>query len=294
MKKRDSVLSDVERNIRELEIYTRRILSGTLVGDSRSATKGTGFDFDQIRDYQAGDDVRFIDWKATARSNKMLVKQYIQERSRSIILLVDVSASQHFGSGERIKKDTVSCAAGVLALIAGYAKDQIGLMLFSDSIECYIPPKQGMAHARAIVERIFSHVAQSRNTDINIPLESVMNRAPKNSIIFLISDFIHDIQEKRLAVVAQKFDLVAIKCTDTLEQEIPAVGILPIEDMETGQLHYIDARKQGSQYVNEFLTHFHQTQKELFKKYGVSCLELSPSRPYIHDIVQFLRYRIQY
>jgi len=149
--------ADLRRKIRQIEIYTRRLLTSSLVGDSRSAVRGSGFEFDQIREYRAGDDVRFIDWNASARINELLVKEFIEERSRTIILCVDVSLSSFFGSGTADKKQTMAEIASVLALVAGRGKDRIGLMLFSDTVELYVPPMRGLHHTHRLIEHLFCH-----------------------------------------------------------------------------------------------------------------------------------------
>jgi uncharacterized protein (DUF58 family) len=294
MKKQALLPADIERKIKQLEIYTRRLLNSSLVGDTRSAIKGSGFEFDQIRDYQAGDDVRFIDWKASARTNKMLIKQYVEERSRTVILVVDVSGSQFFGSGSDLKRDTLAQIAGVLALVAAYGKDLVGLLLFSDHVEKYIPPKQGIVHTRIIMEALFSHESKSKKTDLSAPLQHLVQIAKKNSIVFFLSDFLNSFDSPYLPAASRIYDMIAVRCVDPIETTVPSVGLLPIEDIETGQMYYIDTRSANAKEINAMLSLMHEKYKTLLKKYGISLLEVSPHRPYIHDVVQFLRYRMQY
>ena len=151
------VSKEVLKHIKRIEIHTKRLLRGSLVGQSSSAMKGSGFEFDQIREYQQGDDVRFIDWKSSARINKLMVRQYIEERSRSIILAVDVSASVFFGSAQHSKHEVMVELAAVIALVGDLAKDRVGLFLFSDKVELFIPPNSGQKHVRFILEKLFSY-----------------------------------------------------------------------------------------------------------------------------------------
>src|SRR3990172_8575591 len=170
---RASISPEVRKKIKEIEIHTRRLLRGSMVGDSRSEMKGTGFEFDQIREYSMGDDIRFIDWNASARNNTMLVKQYIEERSRAIFLAVDISASMFLGSGPESKHDIIAQVASVLALVSEAGKDRVGLILFSDEIELYIPPSQGKYHIATIMQELFTHVPRSKKTDISVVLKKL-------------------------------------------------------------------------------------------------------------------------
>ena len=199
------------RKIRHIEIATRRLLSGSLVGDTRSRLKGTGFEFDQIREYQQGDDVRFIDWRASARMNKFLIKEYVEERNRTVVLAVDCSASQRFASGNKLKSEVISQVASVLALVANYGSDNVSLVLFSDKIECFIPAGRGRNHTRAIMEVIFGFQPTGKETAISCALEHVAKQNRKDGILFLISDFIDDHSfDKSLSIVSRMYDTVAI------------------------------------------------------------------------------------
>ena len=197
---------EVLQKVRSIEIHTRRLLSGTLIGDYSSAKKGSGLEFDQIRDYQEGDDVRFIDWKASARQDKLLVREYIEERSRALILAVDVSASTFFGSSDELKNDRYAQIASVLALVGDYSKDHVGLILFSDHVQTVIPPKAGRQHVRMIMERLFE-AKPSGATVLDGALQRLIQMNRKDAMVFLISDFYASTgYEKLLRIICKKYD----------------------------------------------------------------------------------------
>lgn len=286
---------DVLAKIKQVEIYTRRLLNSALAGDSRSALKGTGFEFDQIREYQMGDDIRFIDWKASARANNILVKQYIEERSRTIILAIDCSQSTLFASDTHRRFDVIARIASVLALVAEYGKDHVGLVLFAEQVELFIPPKRGQMHVRTIMEKIFTHKPTSRGTNINSVLDFIAGRVKEKSMVFILSDFITDDSfKKRLHVFARKHDCVAIRCLDHHEHGIPAVGFLTIKDEESGVDTLIDMRSGNARNLNAFLAHRIAGQNKMFKAAGVDLLDVRVDTTFMGELVCFFRRRMMY
>lgn len=179
---------EILQKIKQIEIQTRRLLSGSQVGDYSSAQKGSGFEFDQIREYQVGDDVRFIDWNSSARSNKILVKQYIEERNRTIMLLVDHSESTFFGSSRFLKSQVIAQIASVLALVADYGKDHVGALLFTDEVTSVIPPKRGRQHVREIMGHVLSTPAAGK-TSLTCVLKRLIELQKRDAVVFIISDF---------------------------------------------------------------------------------------------------------
>jgi len=293
--KQKQLSPEVIHKIKQLEIFTRRLLNGTLVGDSRSAIKGTGFEFDQIREYGCGDDIRFVDWKASARANKLLVKQYIEERSRIIFLAVDVSLSSVFGSAKTSKYDRIAEVASVLALVAQHGKDHVGLLLFSDRVCEYISPGSSLHNVHHVLEKLLSHDPQESKTDISCALQHLLATKKSDAIVFLISDFIDDAIEKYLAQAARKFDLIAVRCLDTHEKNIPAVGFITVEDIETGEIVELDLRKKNNNKVSCFLQDRIESQNRLFKKHGIEYLDIMASKQdYLIDMVKFFRHRMMY
>ncbi len=280
---------EVLQKVRNIEIHTRRLLSGTLIGDFSSAKKGSGLEFDQIRDYQEGDDVRFIDWKGTARQDKILVREYIEERNRAIILAVDVSASTFFGSSDELKSDIFAQIASVLALVGDYGKDHVGLILFSDEVHKVIPPKSGRQHTHMIMEELFTHKASGR-TSFDAVLQRLIQMNRKDAMVFILSDFIGSAgYEKLLTIVCKKYDTVAIRCLDRAELQFPSVGLIPVIDPETGAQGII---RSGSKKVNELLQQQFQETGYVLKKCGASLLELEPQKPFMGELVRFCRQRM--
>ena len=293
IEKKNVVSSDVAAKIKQLEIFTRRLLNGALVGDSRSAIKGSGFEFDQIRDYSFGDDIRFIDWKASARTNKLLIKQYIEERSRTIFLVVDVSQSSIFGSGAINKYNRIVELASVLALVAQHGKDHVGLLLFSDKVEEFIPAGSSLRHIHHIMERMLSCKPQPSKTDISKALQHLLSVKKSDAIVFLVSDFIDDALDTYLAQAARKYDLIAVRCLDTNEKIIPPVGFITVEDLETGELVELDLRGNGD--VSKFLAARIERQNRLFKQRGIDLVDIAPERQdYLAEMVKFFRRRMSY
>ena len=196
MTRQSFVTNEVLRKIKQIEIHTRRLLRGSQMGDSRSALKGTGFEFDQIREYQQGDDIRFIDWNASARMDTLLIKQFIEERSRVVMLAVDISGSGYVGSTDTLKHDIMAQVASVISVVTGFGKDRVGLILFSDDVEFYLPPGRGKRHIHTIMEYVFGYKARSKKTSITSALKKIAQLKRRDSITFIISDF-----------MAWKFDL---------------------------------------------------------------------------------------
>jgi uncharacterized protein (DUF58 family) len=286
--------SEVMRKIKEIEMHTQRLLSGCLAGDARSAQKGIGFEFDQLREYQPGDDVRFIDWRGSARANALLVKQYIEERSRTVLIAVDVSGSSFFSSDELLRNELFNQIASMLSLVAHYGKDRVGLILFSDHVECYMPPAPGLLHVRTIMQTLFAHKPSGRQTDINVALERILKVRRKDSVVFLLSDFISTHFERKLRSVALLNELIAVRYVDANEKKLPAVGFMTVEDIETGSSYLVDMRDKGAAVLNQFLGRRLEDQNTLFRKYGIEVLDVAGNKQFVSDIVKFFRRRMRY
>ena len=282
------ISTDLLKKIRHIEIYTRRMLSGMHVGDYSTAQKGSGFEFDQIREYQEGDDVRFIDWNSSSRMNKLLVRQYLEERNRTIFLIVDCSGSTVFGSRESFKSDIIAQIASVLALVAEYGKDNVGVIICSDTVETYIPAAKGRQHIHKIMETVFKSAHQSKKTSLKMGLEHLINHKIKNALVFIISDFLDDDYQTSLRIAAQRYDCVAIRCLDRLEKSVPISGFLTTHDPETGQLVTLDFRnkKKG---VNALLEQRMSEQNTIFKQCAVDLLDVMTDRDVIPDVIRFFR-----
>lgn len=286
---------EILSKIKHIEIYTRRILNNTLAGDSRSAIKGAGFEFDQIREYQMGDDVRYIDWKSSVRMNTLLTKQYIEERSRTVIIAVDCSGSAFFSSDQDLRYDTIARLASVLTLVADYGKDHVGLIMFSSNVELFIPPKRGRMHTHMIMERLFDYKPAKTGTDLNNALEYLVRRTVAKSLVFMISDFIAPTSfTKYLGIAAKKHDMVAIRCLDAHEKQFPAVGFIPIQDSETGEYSLLDTRGRNRDRLNKLLAERITEQNHIFKQHGVDVLDVRLDQSFMHDLIYFFRRRMMY
>ena len=288
--------TQARRIMRHVQIQTRRLLNGMLVGDSRSAVKGPGLELDQIREYRAGDDIRFIDWNASARYNDLLVKECFEERSRSVFLCVDISHSVDFGSSERSKREMIAEIAGTVALMAEYGRDRVGLTLFAGDIELVLPARRGFAHVHRIMEELLSHQAKTPGTSIGSALEWLARVRSPGAVAFLISDFIGRDQEmeRYLPVVSRRHDLVAVRVLDGRERSMPVAGFVTMEDNETGEQVLIDTRMKKNYGVESFLAGRTAEQDSLLKRRGIDVIDIMPGKPFAADLVRFFRRRMRY
>lgn len=283
------IAQDVRIKMREIQIYTRRLMCSTLVGDARSAQKGSGFDFDQIREYQQGDDTRYIDWKSSVRANRILIKQYIEERSRTIFLVVDISASSIFSSTNQLKIDLIAQVASVLALVGHYGKDSVGLLLFSDQVELFIPPAKTSNHMHMIMEQLFSVKPKYAQTNMDAAFDHLMHIKRRGAVIFVISDFIIPHMSDQWIAFSSRHEVVAIRCLDRNEKMFPSVGLLNVQDPETGIMLTIDSQK-----LNEFLHKRIASQNSIFRRHKIDCIDVMPDKEFIGDLIRFFRKRMRY
>lgn len=285
------ISKEILNKIYQLELKTRKLLLGQLGGDYRTLLKGSGFEFDQLRDYQPSDDIRFIDWKSSARANKMLVRQYLEDRNRILILVVDISVSTDYGSAKESKADVIKQVAGILAFAGLYAKDSIGLTLFSDQIELSLAARPSRSHVINLVSKLFTHKAKSHKTNINFALDNIMKMQKKKAVICLISDFLDEIDPKLLRIVAAKHELLAFRCLDKLELNFPKVSILAFADSETKQVINYNTSSKYTMGFENILKSWHNQQVALFKKSGVDCLTLMPETSISYELMRFLNKR---
>lgn len=290
------ISKEVAKKIREIEIITKRLLNGSRSGDRQSAVKGLGFEFDQIRDYQIGDDVRTIDWKSSARMDMLLVKQYMQERNRVVILAVDVSLSTHFSSGEVLKSEIIAEIASVLALVADYGHDAVSLVLFSDEIELFIPLNKGIQHVRLIMETVFTYQTKKKRTNVEVVFNRLLALVQRDGIVLLISDFIDESMmiSKKLSVVARKYDVIAVRCLDRNERDVPAIGFLTVTDSETEFESVLDMRVRSREKLSIFLQNRLDEQAFMLKKNGIELIDIAIEKPFIGELIRFFRRRMSY
>lgn len=280
----------VIQKIRKIEITTGKIVNEIFAGEYKSVFKGRGMEFSEVREYQSGDDVKTIDWNVSARYGNLFVKKFIEERELTIILLIDISRSLLFGS-KKSKIDLIAELAGVIGFSAMQNNDKIGVVLFSDKIEKFIPPKKGKKHCLRIIRELLSVDAAS-GTDIYGALEYLNRAVKKKAVVFLISDFLDTGYEKLLRITSKKHDLIMINVGDPLEYKIPGFGIFHFADAESGKEVYINARdysliknlEDKNKYNSEYL-------ERTAKKLGIDKLNLYTDKSYILPLINFFKIR---
>jgi uncharacterized protein (DUF58 family) len=231
---------EILKKIRRLEMRTRRFVETAFAGQYHSVFKGRGMNFDEFRPYQPGDEIRSIDWNVTARMGEPFVKKYIEERELTVILLVDASASGFFGSVETSKRELAAEVSCLLAFCAIRNSDKVGLVLFTDQVELYVPPAKGRSHALRIIREILYFEPKHRGTNLGVPLDFLNRVTTRRAVVFLVSDFQAGQYEKPLAICARRHDLIALAIEDPGERTMPPVGIVQAEDPETGQVFEVD------------------------------------------------------
>ena len=285
---------DIQKKVSLLQLHVKKILRGLFAGDCRSRQKGYGIEFEQLRDYQLGDDIRFIDWKSTARANKTLVKEYLHEHSKTILLAVDISNSIWYGSSDDLKKDFIAQIVSVLALAADYSKARVGLVLFADEVKEYISPGSGAAHCAMIISKLWSisKPEQYSSTNIAAVFKFLTQISKKDTMLFFISDFIDaKTFEKELAGVAQRYDMIVIRCLDNLEAKFLSAGFIHVQDCETGDIVLLDARRSGM-HLSQFLNKRLIDQENLFKKCAIDYLDLKTNNDFIDPLLLFFAHRL--
>ena len=287
-------------NMRQLEIRTRRMVNDSLAGAYHSVFKGRGMDFDEVREYSPGDEVRTIDWNVTARAGKTFVKKYTEERELTLLLLVDISASGNFGSGELSKRDLAAELASVLAFSAIRNSDKVGLLLYTDRVERYLPPKKGRRHVLRVVRDILYHVAEGTGTDSVKVLDVVNHVLHRRAVVFLISDFESpgDQDAARAALrramrqTNRRHDLIAVHVEDPHEKELPNVGILALEDAETGEIIELDTASAAvrKKFKDLSLERGRRLVSD-FRSEGIDTLQLQTNAPYMPALQRFFKTR---
>jgi uncharacterized protein (DUF58 family) len=286
--------------MRQLEIRTRRMVNDSLAGEYHSVFKGRGMDFDEVREYSPGDEVRTIDWNVTARAGRPFVKKFTEERELTIQLLVDISASGNFGSAGMAKRDLAAELASVLAFSAIRNNDKVGLLLYTDRVERYLPPKKGRRHVLRVVRDILYHTPEGRGTDTVKALDVANHVLHRRAIVFLISDFqapgdpvrVRDELRRAMRLTNRRHDLVAVHIEDPREKELPNVGVLALEDAETGEIIELDtANARVRKRFNELSVERLRRLVNDFRAEGVDTLELKTDLPYMPALQRFFKTR---
>ncbi|MBC8197773.1 MAG: DUF58 domain-containing protein [Candidatus Marinimicrobia bacterium] len=285
--------TEILKKVRLLEIQTRHLVNDIFGGEYHSAFKGMGMEFAEVREYQPGDDIRDIDWNVTARTGKPFIKKFDEERELTVMLMVDVSASGYFGSGENLKSDLMVELASILSFSAIKNNDKVGLILFSDQIEKFIPPNKGKSHVLRVIRELIYYKTEDKKTNISEALEYSLKAIKRKSVIFLLSDFLDDGYETTLKLTNQKHDLICIQLTDPSEIEMPNLGLIKMHDVETGDTFWVDA--SNPKFRKEMKINFDVETNDIaqfFRKNKIDHVMINTSKSYIEPLVEFFNKRI--
>ena len=283
---------EILKKVRKIEIKTRRLSDHIFGGEYHSTFKGRGMTFSEVRPYQYGDEIRSIDWNVTARYNEPHVKVFEEERELTMLLMVDISGSEFFGTSEQFKKDRATEIAATLAFSAIQNNDKVGLILFSDQVELYIPPKKGKSHVLRIIRELIEFTPKSRKTDINEALKFLSNVMKKKAIVFVLSDFMDEDYEQTLKIVGRKHDVTGIKVYDKHDEEIPNLGMVPMRDAETGktQLIHTGSKKIRNNYKAHALK-LDAYYKKTFSKSGAGTISTRVDEDYVKKLLGYFKHK---
>lgn len=284
---------DLLKKVRKIEIKTRRLSDHVFGGEYHSTFKGRGMTFSEVRQYQFGDDVRSIDWNVTARYNEPFVKVFEEERELTLMLVVDVSGSEFFGTTNQFKRDVLTEIAATLAFSALQNNDKVGLLLFSSQVELFIPPKKGRSHILRIIRELLEFTPERRSTDISSALAFLSGILKKKAIVFLLSDFIDSDYEKTLRITAKKHDLTGIRIYDKVEESLPNLGVVPMVDAETQRIMWVNT---GSKKTRNQYAAYHREKREefltRFKMNGAGTIECRLDESYVKKLLGYFKARI--
>jgi uncharacterized protein (DUF58 family) len=283
---------EVTSKIQRIQITTNRLVNESLAGEYHSVFKGRGMEFDEVREYQHGDDVRSIDWNVTSRTGRLFVKRYIEERELTVILLIDTSASGSFGSAAKTKSEIAAEISSLIAFSAIKNNDRVGAILFTDRVEQFIPPRRGSTHVLRVVREVLFHKPGHRGTSIQKALELLNLVVHKRSVVFLISDLLDQGFEQALRVANRRHDVVIIQIMDPRESELPDVGILESRDAETGEIVYIDTSLPWIRKT--FRENWYRNQERLSRLFDSNRMDhvtIDTGKPYNIPLVRFFEER---
>jgi len=280
------------KKVRKIEIKTKGLSNHIFSGEYHTAFKGKGMAFSEVREYQPGDDVRSIDWNVTARYNSPFVKVFEEEREMTVILLIDVSGSSDFGTQTQLKREVATEIAAVLAFSAINNNDKIGVIFFSDKIEKFIPPKKGKSHILRIIRELITFESESKKTNIEVALKYFNNVIKKRAVCFILSDFMDTDFDKSLKIARNKHDIVALRIHDEREEIIPNVGLIKVEDAESGQTRWMDTsnKKVRTNYNNNY-REFEKKLKQTLQSSGVDHIDIKTGKDYIKPLMNFFKNR---
>ena len=285
---------EILKKVRRIEISTRGLVNEVLSGEYHSVFKGRGMNFAEVREYQYGDDIRSIDWNVTARTGSPFVKVFEEERELTVMLVVDVSASGDFGTQERLKGEVAVEICALLAFSAIKNNDKVGLIIFSDHVEKFVPPSKGKRHVLRVLRELLYHRPEGRGTDITAALDYLNHVQRKRAVTFLVSDFRDAGFEKSLAVAGRRHDMIAVRVGDLREREIPSVGLLELEDPETGERLVVNT--SDPRFRAGFRERSRSAREELdrtLRRGGVDVIDIETGEPYVRPLMRFFKERMR-
>jgi len=290
----DQLTPEIIQKIRRIEIRTRRLVNDSFAGEYHAVFKGRGMEFDEARQYQHGDEVRTIDWKVSARTGQLFVKRYIEERELTVMLVVDLSASGQFGTVDRFKRAIAAELAAALSFCAITNNDKVGLLIFTDRVELYIPPRKGRRHVLRLIRELLAFEPDGRGTDIKLALDTINLILKRKSIIFLVSDFLVPLESYYpvLQVSNRRHDLIAVTLSDPGEHHLPKVGILTIQDAETGEIQEIDTsnpriQREFARTINNLM----YERERLFRRAKIDQIDVTTDQDYVTPLMDFFERR---
>ncbi|MBI5416557.1 DUF58 domain-containing protein [Candidatus Poribacteria bacterium] len=283
---------EIIKKIRRIEIQTNRLVNDILSGEYHSVFKGRGMEFSEVREYQMGDDIRSIDWNVTARMGHPFVKKFVEEREMTVMLLVDMSASNAFGTCNELKQDITTEICALLAFSAIKNNDKVGLIIFTDKIEKFVPPVKGSRHVLRVIRELLYTKPESKSTDVKLALDYLNRVTSRKTVAFLVSDFLSSGYEKALRVVNKRHDLIAISITDPREIELPDVGLISLWDAETEEQILVDT---GDPYFRETFANTSKKKSEekmkMFRSVNIDAIDIQTNKSYIVPLVSFFKAR---
>ena len=283
---------EILKKIQRIEIFTNRLVNTVFAGEYESVFKGQGITFDEVREYQAGDEIRTIDWNVTARMGQAYIKKYVEERELVMMLVVDMSASTSFGSIAETKAEIAAEIAALLAFSAIKNNDKVGLICFTDTVEHFVAPRKGKRHVLRVVRDILHFQPKQSGTNIETALAFVDQVLKPHSVVFLISDFKNTGYEKQLRLSSKRHSLIAITLQDRRELELPDVGLIELEDAETGETMVVDTRSEAArQLYTELNQRADAERRQIFRANQIDAIHIRTDEPYVKPLIQFFRQR---
>ncbi len=286
------ITKELLKQVRQIEIRTKGLVNQVFSGEYHSVFKGRGMEFSEVREYQFGDDIRNIDWNVTARFGHPFIKIFEEERELTVMLMVDLSGSLIFGTVEKTKQQVAAELSAILAFSALKNNDKVGLILFTDKIEKFVPPRKGRSHVLRIIREVLSFEPEGKSTNLKAALEYLNSTIKKRSIVFLLSDFMDTGYEKILRIIGKKHDLIGVVLNDKRESEIPAMGLVKLTDAETGEERWVDTSSTKIQKrLKEVRSDMIRKRKSLFISSRLDSIEVQTGDDYVKPLVQFFRLR---